>query len=242
MNTAALLALPDEDYIEVVSENLHESAKTHAAWEVLGDPELLHRTDAALQAMFQRVNRALTHKREENDAVRLECLKRGRGGQVQWLEAKREYDAWRKRAVHFKYLVEQRRALCKTLIKQNNVAVAEVSQAQQNYHNRNSLRLLATAVRRHQGALAADGDRILQEDRELWDLLDAITVPQTLDGVTREVSLRRMLETQWWDVTPSAPDRKRAGVERVMRESPGGKAPVFGTPRVRHAAPSNPLA
>jgi hypothetical protein len=166
-----------------------------------------------------------------------ECRARGAAGKAAWFESRPAYEDSRRKAAAFHQKVQQ--------------AISELGKIQKtqnradNHKNineaRETLRKLAVAVQRHQAMHAKSGTIAGQEDYELWQLLDRLTVPY---GRNQEpTSLRTMLDFYWTDVEPTtAADEDRASAERTMRQAPGGRSSQYaGVPRARHVGSEKPL-
>jgi hypothetical protein len=206
-------------------------------WSAITSPENIERTRAVLMNMHQRTANTLGRKKSERDVFEQECRARGAAGKAAWFESRPAYEDSRRKAAAFHQKVQQ--------------AISELGKIQKtqnradNHKNineaRETLRKLAVAVQRHQAMHAKSGTIAGQEDYELWQLLDRLTVPY---GRNQEpTSLRTMLDFYWTDVEPTtAAEEDRASAERTMRQAPGGRSSQYaGVPRARHVGSEKPL-
>ncbi|MEU6291758.1 hypothetical protein [Streptomyces sp. NPDC046988] len=85
---------------------------------------------------------------------------------------------------------------------------------------------------------ARTGTIATQEDYELWELLDQLTVPC---GPTQEPT---MLDSYWTDVDVlTDAGAGRAVAKKTMRQAPAGRSAIYqGMPRARHVGSEEDLA
>ncbi|WP_037688666.1 hypothetical protein, partial [Streptomyces scabiei] len=218
--------------------NVHPPARTPEVWELLTSADNIERSRIILNRVHQRTANSLRRRKEEREAFQQECHARGPAGKQEWFETRPEYENWRRRAANFHQTVQ--------------AAISELGKIQRTHNRsmsrdsrndaRESLRKLAIAVQRHQALHAKSGTIAAQEDYELWQLLDRLTVPC---GPNQEpTTLRTMLDFYWTDVDATDTESEsREATERTMKKAPAGRSGEFtGMPRARHAGGQKNLA
>jgi hypothetical protein len=233
-----LSTLDDEQYEHVVLSQVHPRHRDPEVWELLTSPEHVDRTRAVLTNVHQRTAAALRRRKTERDEFQQDCHARGEAGKKEWFKSRPEYEKWRRGTAGFHQRVQAAISDLGKIQRTHNRATTEQSRQEA----REALRKLAVAVQRHQAQHAKSGTIAGQEDYELWQLLDRLTVPC---GPNQEAtSLRTMLDFYWTDVdTVSSSEVARAAAEKAMRQAPAGRSTRFtGTPRARHVGNEKPLA
>lgn len=239
ITTDTIAELDDRAFRKFVTDRIFHDADP-AAWDLLLSGDLLWRTGALLTALRVQVEGELCRREGQNDADYLEHRTRGSSGRADWLARNSEYQAWRRRAVGFKRMVERRQLQAKEARR----AVAQEQQdpelkarvqrlAEEADHYRDAVRRLAVKVHEHQALTASSGRCPEQHDYDLWRLLDELTV--LVSKGRGQVPLRRMLQAYWFETTPATvAEGRRAEAERLMRQAPAGRSARFeGVPRVR---------
>lgn len=237
MDAADFSTLTDDQYSDLLTHQAHPRFRDPAVWDALTSPENIERTRAVLVQMHQRTANALGRKKSEREAFEQECRARGAAGKAAWFESQPAYENTRRKMAGFHQRIQQAISDVGKIQKDHNRAGSHlVSNAA-----RETLRQLAVAVQRHQAQHAKAGSIAEQQDYELWQLLDRLTVPC---GPNHEpTSLRTMLDFYWTDVeqTTAAGDA-RAVAERSMRQAPAGRSSQYaGVPRARHVGSEKPL-
>jgi hypothetical protein len=226
-----LSTLDDRAYEQLTVANAHRKHRDPDTWALLTSPEHIERTRSCLVNVHQRTAATLRRKKTEREAFEQQCRARGQEGKQEWFATRPEYEKWRRGTAGFHQMVQG--------------AISELGKAQRQHNHqastqngaqaaREALRKLSIAVQRHQAAHAKTGTIAGQEDYELWQLLDRLTVPC---GPNQDpTTLRTMLDFYWTDVdVVSASETERAGAERVMRQAPAGRSAQYGgVPRARH--------
>ena len=239
MDAPDLSALEDRDYEQLAITHAHPRHRDPIIWELLTSPEHIERTRTGLNNVHQRTAATLRRRKNERDAFEQECRARGEDGKQEWFATRPEYERWRRGTAGFHQMVQSAISeLGKLQRRQNHRAVTQ----QGTQAARESLRKLSIAVQRHQAAHARSGTIAAQEDYELWQLLDRLTVPC---GPNQEpTTLRTMLDFYWTDVEEQTDaDRRQVAVEKTMRQAPGGRSGQFtGVPRARHVGNEKGLA
>ena len=238
MDAPDLSTLDDDQYSDLLTSQVHPRFRDPDVWNTLTSPQHIERTRSILVDIHQRTANTLSRKKAERDAFELECRARGAAGKAAWFESRPAYEDTRRKTALFHQKVQQ--------------AISEIGKIQRtqnratSHHASNAarvtLRKLAMAVHRHQAQHAKSGTIAAQEDYELWQLLDRLTVPYGPDQ--DPTSLRTMLDFYWTDVdvVDGAVESQEAA-ERVMRQAPAGRsAPSSGMPRARHVGNQKPLA
>lgn len=238
MDAPDLSALDDADYEQMAVSQAHPPTRDTDLWALLTHPDHLERTRNALMGAAQRTGNAMRSKKAEREQFQQECFARGQAGKRDWFESRTEYEVWRRRAGNFHQTMLQ--------------AISELGKLQKRVNrethtntvqdHREVVRQLALAVQRHQAMHMKSGDRPGQEDYELWQLLERLTVPYGPEQTA--TTLRTMLDFCWTDVTPVDPvEERRAVAERTMRGAPSGRSSQFsGVPRARHVGGGKDLA
>jgi hypothetical protein len=226
-----LTRLDDREYEQLAVTHAHPRHRDPDVWELLTSPQHSARTRTALNNVHQRTAATLRRRKTEREAFEQECRARGEAGKQEWFATRPEYERWRRGTAGFHQMIQ--------------AAISELGKTQRQHNHRSAtqhgaqaareaLRKLSIAVQKHQAAHAKTGTLAAQEDYELWQILDQLTVPC---GPGQEpTTLRTMLDFYWTDVDAvSASGEARAGAERVMRQAPAGRAAQYGgVPRARH--------
>jgi hypothetical protein len=238
MDAHQLAELDDQQYEQLIVSNAHPPARDPEVWAALTDPSNLERTREIIVNVHQRTGNTLRTRKSKRDEFQQECFTRGEAGKRDWYESRAEYENWRRRAANFHQCMQRAISeLSKLQRKVNRDSNMNLAQ-----ENRETLRKLSIAVQRHQAMRAKTGQIAAQEDYELWQLLDTLTVPC---GPNQEpTALRTMLDFYWTDVTPvDDGQEQRALAERTMRSAPGGRSSQYeGVPKARHVGSRKNLA
>ncbi|MFE6474522.1 hypothetical protein [Streptomyces rochei] len=239
MDAPDLTTLDDRDYEQLAVQHAHPKHRNPDTWAVLTSPDNIARTRTVLMNVHQRTAATLRRRKTERDAFQQDCHARGEEGKKEWFATRPEYERWRRGTAGFHQMIQQAISeLGKTQRQQNHKAMTR----QGTQAAREALRKLAVAVHRHQAAHAKAGTIAAQEDYELWQLLDRLTVPC---GPGQEpATLRTMLDFYWTDVdVVTEQDAAREAAEKTMRRAPAGRSAVYsGVPRARHVGGEKDLA
>jgi hypothetical protein len=233
-----LSSLGDEQYTELVTGNINPRTRDAAVWEVLTAPDYLERTREALNRVNHRTASSMRRRKTEREAFHQECRSRGEAGKREWFNTRPEYEDWRRKAAFFHQTVLAAISELTKLNRDRNRA----DNRRNRDESRETLRKLATAVNRHQAAHAKSGQIAAQEDYELWQLLDRLTVPC---GPNQEpTTLRTMLDFYWVDVEVTTESGEaQSAAEKAMRQAPAGRSATFsGMPKARHVGNDKGLA
>lgn len=239
MDAPDLTTLDDRAYEQLAVANAHPKSRVAETWALLTCPQHIDRTRTALTNVHQRTANTLRRRKTEREAFEQECRARGQAGKQEWFSTRPEYERWRRGTASFHQMIQAAISeLSKTARAHNHRAVTQ----QSSQAARDTLRRLSLAVQRHQAAHAKSGEIAAQEDYELWQLLDRLTVPC---GPNQDpTTLRTMLDFYWTDVdTVTDADAARAQAERTMRQAPAGKSAQYtGVPKARHVGNEKGLA
>lgn len=239
MDAPDLTTLEDREYEQLAVQHAHPRHRDPDTWALLTSAQNIERTRTALNNVHQRTAATLRRRKTERDAFQQECRARGEAGKQEWFATRPEYERWRRGAAGFHQMVQ--------------AAISELGKKQRQHNHRamteqgaqaarEALRKLSIAVQRHQALHAKAGTIAGQEDYELWQLLDQLTVPC---GPAQEpTTLRTMLDFYWTDVdVRTDAGEEQAAAERVMRQVPAGRSARFqGVPRARHVGNEKGLA
>ncbi|MER6345195.1 hypothetical protein ACWC10_29920 [Streptomyces sp. NPDC001595] len=231
--------LDDRQFEQLAVSHAHPKHRDPDTWALLSSPQHIDRTRAALTNVHQRTAAALRRRKTERDAFQQECHARGAAGKKEWFESRPEYERWRRGTAGFHQMVQ---SAISELSRTKRVQNHRMTTQQSGQAAREALRKLSIAVQRHQAMHAKTGTIAAQEDYELWQLLDQLTVPC---GPNQEATtLRTMLDFYWTDVDVVADaDEARAQAERAMRQAPAGRSSEYaGIPRARHVGNDKGLA
>ena len=223
--------LNEYEYEQIAIKHAHPRHRDPAVWALLTSPAHIERTRDALNNVHQRTAATLRRRKTERDLFQQECHDRGEAGKREWFATRPEYERWRRGTASFHQMLQAAiSTLSKTQKRHNHqMTTQEATQAA-----REALRHLSIAVQRHQALHARAGTIAGQEDYELWQLLDRLTVPC---GPNQDpTTLRTMLDFYWTDVdVRTGAGEERAAAEKTMRQVPGGRSASFsGVPRARH--------
>lgn len=238
MDAPDLTILTDADYETLLISQLHPRYRDPAVWQQLTSDAYIRRTRTALGQIHERTANTLRKRKSEREEFHQECHRRGPAGKREWFETGPEYETWRRKTAAFHQRVQGTIADVSKTMKERNRAGNHLTLNE----SRETLRKLAIAVQRHQAVHAKSGEVAGQEDYELWQLLDRLTVPcgPNQDATT----LRAMLDFYWTDVdVVGAGEAGQAEAERSMRQAPAGRSARFsGVPRARHVGNEKDLA
>ncbi|MGA5670042.1 hypothetical protein ACPCTG_31745 [Streptomyces pseudogriseolus] len=239
MDAPDLTTLNDTDYEQLAVSHAHPKHRDPDTWAALTSIDNIERTRNALNNVHQRTAATLRRRKSERDAFQQECHARGEAGKRDWFATRAEYEQWRRRTAGFHQMIQQ---AISELGKLKRVQNHRLKTQQGSQAAREALRKLSVAVQRHQAAHAKAGGIAGQEDYELWQLLDQLTVPYGPDQ--EPTTLRTMLDFYWTDVdVVTDADVRRAAAERTMRQAPAGRSGEFtGVPRARHVGGEKRLA
>lgn len=239
MDAPDLSALDDEQYEDLAIAQAHPRSRDPEIWGQLTSPENIERTRLVLMNVHQRTAAALRRRKTEREAFQQECHARGAEGKKEWFESRPEYEKWRRGAAGFHQMVQS--------------AISDLGKIQRSHNRkaltqragqdaRDTLRRLSIAVQRHQALHAKAGSIAEQQDYELWQMLDRLTVPCGPDQ--EPTPLRTMLDFYWTDVDMvDDAEEKRRTAEKSMQQAPAGRSARFtGTPRARHVGNEKGLA
>lgn len=228
MDVQRFADMNDQEFGEVITRCTHVRTTDPDEWAALTSPALIARTRDALAHMYQRVSTQIRNAKAKREDFRQECFKRGDAGKTEWFATLPEYERWRNRAGNFQAAVQARLSETGKILKNANRASNHLNHDR----SRNALRLLATAVQKHQAAHARAGGIAEQCDYELWRELEQITI----ECDEQDTTLRTMLDVYWFDVTPvTAAQQSAQQAEALMKAAPAGQSSRFsGTPRARH--------
>ena len=233
-----LADLDDTEYEQLAVDNANPKMRDPKAWQALTAPQNIDRTREILNRVHQRAGNSMRRKKAEREEFHQQFHARGLEGKAEWFATMPEYETWRRRAAYFHQTMQAALSELGKIQRKQNRAVTQ----QGGQEARETLRKLSIAGQRHQAIHARSGQIAGQEDYELWQLLDRLTVPC---GPNQEpTSLRTMLDFYWTDVdVVSDQEQARQAAERTMRQAPGGQAAQFsGMPRARHVGNEKPLA
>ncbi|QLJ06822.1 hypothetical protein HZZ00_37985 (plasmid) [Streptomyces sp. NEAU-sy36] len=238
MDVPDLSAIDDDQFEDIAISQAHPRSRDPELWALLASPEHIDRTRTILTNVHARTAAALRRRKAEREQFHLDCHARGAQGKKEWFESRPEYEKWRRGAAGFHQTVQTAISELSKIQRSQNRAVTN----QGGHAARDALRKLAVAVHRHQARHAKSGEVAAQEDYELWQMLDHLTVPC---GPQQEpTTLRTMLDFYWTDVDMvSDSEEKQTAAERTMRQAPAGRSARFtGTPRARHIGNDKGLA
>lgn len=237
MDAPDLSTLTDDQYSDLLTGQLHPKFRDPDVWALITSPEHIERTRTVLTHIHQRTANTLRRKKSEREAFEQDCRARGEAGKTAWFESRPAYEDSRRKTAAFHQKVQQAISEVGKIQKTHNRATSH----QASNASRETLRQLAVAVQRHQAQHVKAGSIAGQEDYELWQLLDRLTVPS---GPNQEpTTLRTMLDFYWTDVEPTTSSSEdRAVAERTMRQAPAGRSAQYaGIPRARHVGSDKPL-
>lgn len=163
---AALAALPDDEFHDFV-ESMIPPQRDESIWETLTDPALIHRTRAVLSGIHRDVEDQLSLHNAK-------ALADGVKGTQAFRASLASRAEWRRKAIGFRRLVQQRLAFVKSRIPREVPQAPGAASMKARYAN--ALETLARAVTRHRDAVLGNTDDDATDD-ELWAALDTITLP-----------------------------------------------------------------
>lgn len=213
MTKDELSQLSDGNFSEVVGRQVLPNATDQEILAALLSEELIVRTHAALNALANRVAGHVKRINIAREEFRTKCMARGNQGRMEWHNTKFAFEQSKQGKVHYLKCVQGR-------LSQANRQLRDYNRARNHEnidHTRNTVRLLAIAIQRHQAAHVRTGGIAEQADYELWQLLDHLT----LMFHEKETPLRRMVDMVWTEVFPVT-DQQRAteAAREALRRRP----------------------
>ena len=175
-----VLALPDDDFEELVSSQLGRDNRNARVWDLLRHENVLPRTQALLELLHHRTTSVLEGKSMELNLFKQQCDRLGAAGDSMWREERRERMASFQGSARFLRLVEEAQL-------EVNQSVKAVPPARRTLQ---ALQALTAQVVAHEKEL---GDDPTEADEELWPLLDSTHVVLG----TRRLTLRQAHEADW---------------------------------------------
>lgn len=166
-----------------------------ADWSDLLDDEQSGRIRSLLVQHLNDINGQLASRNAALDALHEECLSEGSAGKARYFAAKDEHDQWRRSAIHFKRVLENRVAEAKRahdVWRREEHATRSTRTVRA---ERESLRILAVAISEHQRACSDAGLEPTKADIALWGTLDELDVE--IGG--GRATLAQMVNTAWHD-------------------------------------------
>lgn len=190
----ALLAMMDrEQFGNFVGERLGPEEPA-ALWSALLAPAVLPRTEEALIRIQEQTNDLLEARKEALRTLQLETITEGEEALGAYTAAKREYDGWARRTKAYRRLLNNRIRQTRAVKQRHRKEAHEQHQA----HNRDRHRVIASklalAVHKHK-ATSIDLDiKPEPHDRELWRLIDELTIQTN----RRDLTLTEAIEYGHW--------------------------------------------
>jgi hypothetical protein len=183
----ALAALDADDFSTLVRASLGKDASP-ALWDALTDPLVIGRARDTLGSLHADVQNQLNLANEDLQQARAAGHAAGEAGKETYFAARAEQGEWRRRAIFFRRLVEQRLAFVKARTPRPEQRPAGARAARLQYQD--ALERLARAVASHRDkVLSGEGGE--GDDDTLWDFLDDITVTTVKGG---EMPLAKWLD------------------------------------------------
>lgn len=183
----ALAALNADDFSALVRASLGKDASP-ALWDALTDPLVIARTRDTLGSLHADILSQLTLANEDLEQARAEGHAIGDSGKERYFAARAGQGDWRRRAIFFRRLVEQRLAFVKARVPRQEQRPAGSRAMRLQYQD--ALERLARAVAAHRDkVLSGEGDE--SDDDTLWDFLDSITLVTARAG---EMPLAKWLD------------------------------------------------
>lgn len=187
---SALAAMPPDDFEAVVRASLGKDAE-RAVWDALTDPTVIARTRDALGGIHADVQNQITLANADVQRAKDEGYARGEEGKQAYIAARAAQADWRRKAIYFRRLVEQRLAFVKS---------RTVRPEPQPFGSHGTRKVNQDALEKLARAVAAHRDKVLSgeggedDDDALWDCLDTITAASARGG---EMPLAKWLD--WLD-------------------------------------------
>jgi hypothetical protein len=182
--------LGPDDFDTLVRASLGRDAD-RAVWDALTDPAVINRTKLALAAIHTDVQNQLNLANTDLATAKAGGYALGEDGKQAYLAVKADQGDWRRRAIGFRRIVEQRVAFVKSRIPQQAPQPPGAHATRK--RNQDALEKLARAVTAHRDkVLSGEGGE--GDDDTLWDCLDSITAVTMRGG---EMPLAKWLD--WLD-------------------------------------------
>jgi hypothetical protein len=168
---AALTVMDHDDFVEVVKDAIPKGTAP-AVWDALTDPAVIDRTRECLVAIRVDVQHQLGVARSSAEEARAGAIAAGEEGREAFYAAKNADAEWRRRAMRFLRLVDQRSALVKSRTPRVFHSPPGAKTARK--HNFEALEKLARAVALHRRRVLS-GEGSEDDDETLWDCLSTVT-------------------------------------------------------------------
>lgn len=168
---SALAAMDADDFDALIRASIG-IRDNPAVWDALTDPAVITRTRTVLAALHTDVQNQLNLANVSLQQAKDDGYAMGEEGKQSYFAARTEQNEWRRKAIGFRRLVEQRLAF----VKSRAVRPEQRPTGSKNVrrHNWEALEKLARAVASHRDkVLSGQGGE--DDDDTLWDSLDKIT-------------------------------------------------------------------
>jgi hypothetical protein len=182
-----------EDFAALIEASLGKDTPPEV-WDALTDPAVIPRTRKTLGSLHASVLTQLASRNDQLDEIRAEGFQLGEEGRQRYFAAQDEQAEWRRRAAHWRRLVETRIALVKSRTprgpRQQPAPYGPGSTQAARKHNRAALEQLGRAITEHK-RIVTSGDGDESDDDTLWECLETVTV---IAATGDEVPLGEWLE------------------------------------------------
>lgn len=191
----AFAAMTDEDLKAFIEPRLGPE-EPQALWEALLSPEVVDRTVGVLADLLRGVNLQVNTRREDLKTLQLKSVHGGQDDLAVFLDAKAEFDQWKRRVNGYRSLAERRFRQANTAARSAKRTAHNRHQAKNQDRHRAVASRLAIAVLRHREESLDADIKPEPHDRDLWALLDELTVECGNEMVT----LAQAIEYGYWVV------------------------------------------
>lgn len=185
--------MDDEAFREFIGARLGPS-EPRELWDALLHPDTLPRTKEALLQIQEQTNRHITDRKAEITTLRLESMAVSDVPSLEYVQAKAEFDDWSRRAKAYRQLLNRRVRDVQSTEGKARRRAHEDHQARNHDRSRAIATRLTLAIYQHRATSLALDIKPEPHDRELWALLDELTI----ELAQQELTLAEAVEYGYW--------------------------------------------
>ena len=178
----------------MVCDNIFQHNRDTDIWRQLLSAPLVERTYDTLRRLHDHNSRAMRRRRDDWERFVADCVTTPISRQ-EWNCARREYENWRKHAETFATVVGHAMREVRQARRQITKDSRRGDEGNPQFY-RGRLRDVALAVYRHRAAITGSDVIAEDHDRDLWRILETITVPY--GSASEPTSLLTMLDERYW--------------------------------------------
>lgn len=169
-------------------------------WSAFLTGENSARIKAVLTAHLVDVQNELASRAAAHAAAKGPAFARGPAGRAEYRQQETEYLGWRSRALNYQQQLQFRISQVRQVYDDYRHRRHQEGEAFRTRYERDTIRVIALAIAKHQAATARLDLEPSKADFELWGTLDTITVPYGAGQAT----LSQMIDRHWTDGTEAS--------------------------------------